>query len=84
MQARSGRDVTAVWMDLALAAFGMLPPGTVLDGEAVIYAHGRIDFGAAQSRALSAPARARRLARHQQTITARPTGRISRGLHQNE
>ncbi len=49
-------------MDLALAAFDMLPPGTVLDGEAVIYAHGRIDFGAAQSRAVSAPARARRLA----------------------
>ncbi|MFG2960870.1 DNA ligase [Streptomyces sp. NPDC048291] len=62
LQARSGRDVTAVWMDLALAAFDMLPPGTVLDGEAVIYAHGRIDFGAAQSRALSTPARARRLA----------------------
>ncbi|MFE3168943.1 hypothetical protein [Streptomyces sp. NPDC059224] len=32
LQARSGRDVTAVWMDLALAAFDMLPPGVVLDG----------------------------------------------------
>jgi ATP-dependent DNA ligase len=62
LQARSGRDVTAVWMDLALAAFEMLPPGVVLDGEAVIYAQGKIDFAAAQSRALSAPARARRLA----------------------
>ncbi|MDF3144440.1 MULTISPECIES: hypothetical protein [unclassified Streptomyces] len=31
-QARSGRDVTAVWMDLALAAFDLLPPGVVLDG----------------------------------------------------
>ncbi|MEV6840006.1 DNA ligase [Streptomyces sp. NPDC051133] len=62
LQARSGRDVTAVWMDLALAAFEMLPPGVVLDGEAVIYTHGKIDFGAAQSRALSSPARARRLA----------------------
>ncbi|GHH29696.1 DNA ligase [Streptomyces lanatus] len=49
-------------MDLALAAFEMLPPGLVLDGEAVIYAHGRIDFAAAQSRALSTPARARSLA----------------------
>lgn len=62
LQARSGRDVTSVWMDLALAALDMLPPGLVLDGEAVIYAHGRIDFAAAQSRALSTPARARRLA----------------------
>lgn len=62
LQARSGRDVTAVWMDLALAALEMLPPDLVLDGEAVIYAHGKIDFAAAQSRALSAPARARRLA----------------------
>ncbi|MFF5188800.1 DNA ligase [Streptomyces sp. NPDC000345] len=62
LQARSGRDVTANWMDLALAAFEMLPPGVVLDGEAVIYTHERIDFAAAQSRALSTPARARRLA----------------------
>jgi ATP-dependent DNA ligase len=62
LQARSGRDVTPVWMDLALAALDMLPPGLVLDGEAVIYAHGRIDFAAAQSRALSTPTRARRLA----------------------
>ncbi|MFF9607540.1 DNA ligase [Streptomyces sp. NPDC014684] len=61
LQARSGRDVTAVWMDLALAAFEMLPPGVVLDGEAVIHVHGRVDFAAAQSRALSTPARARRL-----------------------
>jgi ATP-dependent DNA ligase len=53
LQARSGRDVTANWMDLALAAFEMLPPGEVLDGEAVIYTHERIDFAAAQSRALS-------------------------------
>lgn len=62
LQARSGRNVTAVWADLALAALGMLPPATVLDGEAVIYVNGKIDFGAAQSRAASPPARARRLA----------------------
>ncbi|MFD3590031.1 DNA ligase [Streptomyces sp. NPDC058683] len=62
LQARSGRDVTANWMDLALAALDVLPPGLVLDGEAVSYAHGRIDFAAAQSRALSTPARARLLA----------------------
>lgn len=62
MQARSGRDVTSVWMDLALAAVRTLPPGTVFDGEAVIYRDGRVDFGAAQSRAASALPRARDLA----------------------
>ncbi|MFC9682826.1 hypothetical protein [Streptomyces sp. NPDC056948] len=62
LQARSGRDVTAAWMDLALAGLRMLPGHTVLDGEAVIYANGKIDFAAAQSRAASTPARARRLA----------------------
>jgi ATP-dependent DNA ligase len=36
LQARSGRDVAPVWMDLALAALDMLPPGLILDGEAVI------------------------------------------------
>ncbi|MEU8642214.1 ATP-dependent DNA ligase [Streptomyces sp. NPDC048674] len=62
VQARSGRDVTPVWMDLALAAFTHLRPGTVLDGEAVVYRDGRVDFGAAQSRASSSPPRARQLA----------------------
>ncbi|MFE7076486.1 DNA ligase [Streptomyces sp. NPDC057620] len=62
LQARSGRNVTAAWMDLALAALTMLPAATVLDGEAVIYTNGTIDFAAAQSRAASTPERARRLA----------------------
>ncbi|MFJ1673125.1 hypothetical protein ACIOK4_43595 [Streptomyces bottropensis] len=66
LQSRTGRDVTALWMDLAVAAI-RLPPGVILDGEAVVYvadadgtAH--ISFAAAQSRALSRPARARELA----------------------
>ncbi|GAX57550.1 ATP-dependent DNA ligase [Streptomyces olivochromogenes] len=60
--ARSGRDVTAAWGDLALAGHH-LPAGTVLDGEAVITTDdGRISFEAAQARAASAPARARQLA----------------------
>ncbi|MEV4449674.1 DNA ligase-like domain-containing protein [Streptomyces mirabilis] len=46
LQARSGRDVTAVWGDLALAGLH-LPAGTVLDGEAVITTEdGRISFEA--------------------------------------
>ncbi|MCX5097407.1 hypothetical protein OOK36_54020 [Streptomyces sp. NBC_00365] len=62
LQARSGRDVTAVWGDLALAGHH-LPAGTVLDGEAVITTEdGRISFEAVQARAASSPARARRLA----------------------
>ncbi|MCX5097787.1 DNA ligase [Streptomyces sp. NBC_00365] len=62
LQARSGRDVTAVWGDLALAGHH-LPAGTILDGEAVITTeNGRISFEAAQARAASSPVRARRLA----------------------
>ncbi|MGP3750021.1 ATP-dependent DNA ligase [Streptomyces sp. IBSNAI001] len=70
LQTRSGRLVTTVWMDLALAGM-QLPPGTVLDGEAVVYIGGRVDFGAAQSRAASTPARARLLAaRHPAAFAA--------------
>ncbi|MFF1747724.1 ATP-dependent DNA ligase [Streptomyces mirabilis] len=62
LQARSGRDVTAAWGDLALAGHH-LPSGTVLDGEAVITTQdGRISFEAAQARAASSPTRAHRLA----------------------
>lgn len=48
-------------MDLAIAGMQLLP-GTILDGEGIVYRNGRIDFGAAQSRANSSPARARLLA----------------------
>ncbi|MGC5534190.1 DNA ligase [Streptomyces sp. SR-10] len=61
LYARSGRVVTSHWMDLAVAAMA-LPTGTTLDGEAVIWRDGRIDFGAAQSRAASSITRARALA----------------------
>ncbi|MEU5145120.1 hypothetical protein [Streptomyces sp. NPDC021139] len=61
LQARSGRDVTASWMDLAVAGMA-LPPGVVLDGEAVVVVDGRVSFEAARSRAASTPARARLLA----------------------
>ncbi|MET7354332.1 hypothetical protein ABZT42_41775 [Streptomyces mirabilis] len=62
LRARSGRDVTTAWGDLALAGHH-LPAGTVLDGEAVITTEdGRISFEAAQARAASSPVRARRMA----------------------
>ncbi|MEU8772030.1 hypothetical protein AB0C94_34450 [Streptomyces griseus] len=55
---RTGRTVTSHWMDLAVPAMA-LPPGTVLDGEAVIWNAGTIDFGAVQARAASTLDRAR-------------------------
>ena len=61
LYARSGRVVTSHWMDLAVAGMDLLP-GTTLDGEAVIWRDGRLDFGAVQSRAASSMARARALA----------------------
>nr|WP_202461990.1 DNA ligase [Streptomyces sp. SID8374] len=61
LYARSGRDITTHWMDLAVAGM-QLPPGTTLDGEAVIWQDGKIDFGAAQSRAASSVTRAYKLA----------------------
>ncbi|WP_217572536.1 DNA ligase [Streptomyces sp. GbtcB7] len=64
LQTRSGREVTAVWGDLALAGHH-LPAGAVLDGEAVITTEdGRISLEAAQARAASSPTRAHRLAAH--------------------
>ncbi|MEV6332270.1 hypothetical protein [Streptomyces sp. NPDC051909] len=61
LYARSGRVVTSPWMDLAVAGMRLLP-GTVLDGEAVIWNAGKLDFAAAQARAASTVDRARALA----------------------
>ncbi|MFF5279420.1 hypothetical protein [Streptomyces sp. NPDC000133] len=61
LDARSGRVVTPYWLDLALAGMA-LRPGTVLDGEAVIWRGGRLGFGAAHSRAASSVTQARALA----------------------
>ncbi|MET9771389.1 hypothetical protein [Streptomyces sp. NPDC006415] len=55
---RTGRTVTSHWMDLAVPAMA-LPPGTVLDGEAVIWNGGTVDFGAVQARAAPSLDRAR-------------------------
>ncbi|MFJ3914386.1 ATP-dependent DNA ligase [Streptomyces vinaceus] len=61
LYARSGRVVTSPWMDLAVAGM-QLEPGTVLDGEAVIWSGGRLDFAAVQARAASGTDRSRTLA----------------------
>ncbi|MFB7998834.1 hypothetical protein ACFC4G_39160 [Streptomyces sp. NPDC056002] len=49
-------------MDLAVAGMNSLGPGTVLDGEAVVYSEGMVGFAAAQSRAASDAVRACELA----------------------
>lgn len=70
LYARSGRIVTSHWMDLAVPAMA-LRPGTTLDGEAVIWHGGRLDFGAVQARAASSLARAYALAaRHPASYVA--------------
>ncbi|MEV7275215.1 RNA ligase family protein [Streptomyces bacillaris] len=61
LYSRTGRVVTSHWMDLAVPAMH-LPPGVTLDGEAVIWNSGRLDFAAVQARAASSLERARALA----------------------
>ncbi|MET9208257.1 RNA ligase family protein [Streptomyces bacillaris] len=61
LYSRTGRIVTSQWMDLAVPSM-QLPPGVTLDGEAVIWRDGRLDFGAVQARAASSLERARALA----------------------
>lgn len=63
LQARSGRVVTRAFPDLVAAA-RLLPGGTVLDGEVVVWHAGRTDFALVQRRAAAASgARAAALAR---------------------
>jgi ATP-dependent DNA ligase len=62
VRSKAGRDVTSSWMDLAVAAMA-LKPGVVIDGEAVIYRDGVLDFGAVQQRAAAGVARAAALIR---------------------
>jgi ATP-dependent DNA ligase len=63
LQTRAGRLVQDHYPDLVAAAEQQVPPGTVLDGEAIIFRAGRTDFSAIQQRASSSPARCARLAR---------------------
>lgn len=47
---RAGKDLTARFPDLTAAVDEQIPPGYVLDAEAVIWAQERLDFAALQSR----------------------------------
>jgi len=52
---RQGKDLTAAFPDLANAAAQQVPPGFVLDGEAVVWTEGRLDFDALQRRLTGGP-----------------------------
>jgi ATP-dependent DNA ligase len=53
IQSRRGKDLTQGFPGVAAAAAEQLAPGTVLDGELVVWSGGRLDFTALQKRALS-------------------------------
>lgn len=58
---KQGRDLTTRFPEIRAAAHTHLRPGTVLDGEVVIWNHDHLDFGLLQSRNIAAPARIPRL-----------------------
>lgn len=47
---RQGKNLTRYFPDLAEAAGRMIPPGFVVDGEAVVWSEGRLNFEALQRR----------------------------------
>jgi ATP-dependent DNA ligase len=62
VRSRRGVDLTMAFSDIAAAAAEQLVPGTVLDGELVVYNGQRLDFAQLQRR-VAAPARAAALSR---------------------
>ena len=52
---RQGKDLTDRFPDLAAAALTQLEPGTVIDGEAVIWNGARLDFDLLQRRLVNSP-----------------------------
>lgn len=59
---RRGTDMTASFPDVVAAVSAQVGPGTVLDGELVVWSAGRLDFTAVMSRIASGPAAAARKA----------------------
>jgi ATP-dependent DNA ligase len=51
---KQGRDLTARFPDVVAAARAQVPPGTVVDGEVVIWSGERLDFGLLQQRMITA------------------------------
>jgi ATP-dependent DNA ligase len=56
---KQGRDLTDRFPDVAAAALAQVPPGTVLDGEVVVWNGDRLDFGLLQQRLVTAAGRIR-------------------------
>jgi ATP-dependent DNA ligase len=54
LRSRYGADLTSAFPEIAAAVGDQVPPGTVVDGELVVWQHGRVDFGSLQRR-VSAP-----------------------------
>src|SRR3954447_21894083 len=54
---KQGRDLTDRFQDVATAAVAQLPPGSVVDGEVVVWNGSRLDFGLLQRRMATAPTR---------------------------
>lgn len=50
LMSRQNKDLSRYFPDLVAAAAGQIPPGCVVDGEAVIWSGGRLDFDALQRR----------------------------------
>jgi ATP-dependent DNA ligase len=53
---RQGKELTKILPDLAVALADQVPPGVVLDGEAIIWNKDRLDFEALQRRMVSSRA----------------------------
>ncbi|MGW7356252.1 ATP-dependent DNA ligase [Streptomyces sp. NPDC054802] len=64
LQSRNGRDLTEAFPEITEAA-SALGEDVVLDGEAVIYREGRLDFGALQQRTNRRPSAVAELARRE-------------------
>ncbi|MCZ2858725.1 ATP-dependent DNA ligase [Blastococcus sp. VKM Ac-2987] len=59
---KQGRDLTDRFPDVAAAALAQVPPGSVVDGEVVIWNGDRLDFGLLQRRMVAAAGRIAALA----------------------
>ncbi|HEX2072167.1 MAG TPA: ATP-dependent DNA ligase [Geodermatophilus sp.] len=54
---KQGRDLSDRFPDVVAAAVAQVPPGTVVDGEVVVWNGTRLDFGLLQRRLVTAPSR---------------------------
>lgn len=65
LRSRRGTDLTGLFPDITRSTAVLVPAGTVLDGELVVYVGQRLSFDALQQRMAAGPRRAQDLARLQ-------------------